>query len=104
MSESQQPTRRRPCISRVRLSERRWAVVGCQRRKGPTTFPLYQNEEKGQASLGTKREQALRLMAIRQERPKLLAFSASGHEGAVNGWTAASEEKRMGFPMELSVR
>ncbi len=42
MSESQQPTGSRPGISRVRLSERRWAVVGCQRRKGPTTFPLYQ--------------------------------------------------------------
>jgi len=63
----------------------------------------HSDEEKGQASLGTKREQALRLMAIRRERPELLAFSASGHKGAVNDWTAASEEKRMDFPMELSV-
>jgi len=61
------------------------------------------DEEKGQASLRTKREQALRLMAIRQERPEPLALSASGPKGAVNGWTAASEEKRMDFPMELSV-
>jgi len=64
----------------------------------------HSDEEKGQASLGTKREQGLRLTAILQERLELLAFSASGHEGAVNGWAAASEEKRMGFPMQLSVR
>jgi len=64
----------------------------------------HSDEEKGQASLGTKREQGLRLMAIRQERPELLAFSASGHEGAVNGWTATSEEKRWICPIELSVR
>ena len=34
---------------------------------------------------------------------RALALSASGPKGAVNGWTAASEEKRMDFPMELSV-
>jgi len=57
----------------------------------------HSDEEKGHASLGTKREQGLRLMAIRQERPELMAFSASGHQGAVNGWTAASQEKRWIF-------
>ena len=63
----------------------------------------HSDEEKGQASLGTKREQGLRLITIRQERPELLAFSASGQEGAVNGWTATSEEKRWICPMELSI-
>ena len=51
----------------------------------------------------TKSEQGLRLMVIGQPRLEPVALSASGHEGAVNGWTAASEEKRMDFPMELSV-
>ena len=47
------------------------------------------DEEKGQASLRTKREQAWRLMAIRQERLEPLALSASGHGRMVNGWAAA---------------
>ena len=50
------------------------------------------------------RERALRLMAIRQARLEPLAFSASGHEGAVNGWTATTEGKRRICPMEVSVR
>src|SRR5271157_543703 len=38
----------------------------------------------------TKSEQGLRLMVIGQPRLEPVALSASGHEGAVNGWTAAS--------------
>ncbi len=34
---------------------------------------------------------ALGLMAIRQARMEPLALSASGHEGAVDGWAAASD-------------
>ena len=34
------------------------------------------------------------LMSIRQARLGLLALSASGHERMVNGWAAASGEKR----------
>ena len=45
----------------------------------------HSDEEKGQASLGRKREQGLRLMAIRQERLEPLASSPSGHERTVNG-------------------
>src|SRR5271157_4377424 len=41
-------------------------------------------------------------MAIRQERPELLAFSASGHEGAVDGWTATSGEKTIDFSEQIA--
>jgi len=51
----------------------------------------------------TKSEQGLRLMVIGQPRLEPLALSAFGHEGSVNVWTAAGEEKRMDFPMESSV-
>src|SRR5271157_1454833 len=40
-----------------------------------------------------RREQALRLMGIRQARLEPLALRASGHERMANGWAAASEEK-----------
>ncbi|MGC1717620.1 MAG: CHC2 zinc finger domain-containing protein, partial [Isosphaeraceae bacterium] len=43
------------------------------------------------------REEALRLLAIRQARPDPLAFSVSGPERTVNGWAAASGEKRIDF-------
>jgi len=36
-------------------------------------------------------------MAIRQARLEPLALSASGHERMVNGWAAASGEKRIDF-------
>ena len=41
------------------------------------------------------REQALRLMAIRQARLEPLALMASGRERMFNGWAAASGEKRI---------
>src|SRR5271157_6294916 len=41
------------------------------------------------------REQALRLMGIRQARLEPLALRASGHERMANGWAAASGEKRI---------
>ena len=44
-----------------------------------------------------RREEALRLIAIRQARLEPLALSASGHERMVNGWAAASGEKRIDF-------
>ena len=43
------------------------------------------------------REQALRLMAIRQARLEPLALSASGHERMINGRAAASGGERIGF-------
>jgi hypothetical protein len=42
-------------------------------------------------------EKTLRQMAIRQARLEPLAFSAFGHERMVNGWAAASGEKRIDF-------
>jgi len=36
----------------------------------------------------------LRLMAVRQARLEPLALSGSGHERMVNGWAAASGEKK----------
>ena len=44
-----------------------------------------------------RREEALRLLAIRQARPDPLALSVSGPERMVNGWAAASGEKRIDF-------
>jgi hypothetical protein len=41
---------------------------------------------------------ALAIMAIRQARMEPLALSASGHEGAVNGWAAASEQEKFDSP------
>ena len=43
------------------------------------------------------REEALRLMAIRQAGLEPLALSASGRERMVNGRAAASGEKRIDF-------
>jgi hypothetical protein len=40
-----------------------------------------------------KREHALRLMAIRDASLEPLALSASGHEGMVDDWVAASGEE-----------
>ena len=39
----------------------------------------------------------MRLMAIRQARLEPLALSVSGRERMVNGWAAASGEKRIDF-------
>jgi len=36
-------------------------------------------------------------MAIRQARVEPLALSASGHEGVVNGWAAASGKESVDF-------
>jgi len=48
------------------------------------------------ANLGKSgREQALRLMAIRQARLEPLALSVSGRERMLNGWAAASGKKRI---------
>ena len=44
----------------------------------------------------------MRLMAIRQARLEPLALSASGHEGMVNGWAAASGEKRIDLSEEIA--
>ena len=43
----------------------------------------------------SRREQALRLMVIRQARLERVASSASGHERMVNGWAAASGGERI---------
>ena len=48
--------------------------------------------------MGIRREQALRLTAIRQARLEPLALSASGHERMVNGWAAASGEEKFDLP------
>ena len=45
----------------------------------------------------SRREQALRLLAIRQTRLEPLALSVSGRERMFNGWTAASGEKQTDF-------
>jgi len=44
----------------------------------------------------------LRLMAIRQAGLEPLALSASGRECMVSGPTAASEEKRIDFSVEIA--
>ena len=48
------------------------------------------------------REQALRLMAIRQARLEPLALSASGQMRTVYGPMEASEEKRMDFSVGIA--
>jgi len=53
--------------------------------------------------LGEIRERlALRLMAIRQARLEPLALSVSGRERMVNGWGAASGEKRINFSAAIA--
>jgi len=39
----------------------------------------------------------LRLLAIRQARLEPLELSASGQEGVINGWAAASGEESVDF-------
>ena len=50
------------------------------------------------------REQALRLLAIRQAGPEPLALSASGRASMVYvyGWAAASEDKRIDFSVGIA--
>jgi hypothetical protein len=58
---------------------------------------LYTSDYEGRKRTGIMRARAFRLMAIRQARLELLASSASGHEGVVNGWAAASGEESVDF-------
>ena len=44
----------------------------------------------------------MRLMAIRQARREPLALTASGHERMINGWAAASEEKRIDLSVGIA--
>ena len=44
----------------------------------------------------------MRIMPIRKARLKPLALSPSGHEGMVNGWAAASGEKRIDLSEEIA--
>ena len=41
-------------------------------------------------------------MAIRQARLEPLALTASGHEGMVNGWAAASGEEKFDLPAGIA--
>src|SRR5271165_3159984 len=77
-------------------------------RTSPAAYPTSRPVLRGRGSSNTSllpgansgksgREQALRLMAIRQARLEPLALSVSGRERMFNGWAAASGEKRINF-------
>ena len=83
--------------------------AGCRTRRQPESMSRRQGRQRSSGDtmpncLGefreireSNREQALRRMASRQARLEPLALSVSGHERMVNGWAAASEEKRIDF-------
>jgi phosphohistidine phosphatase SixA len=70
---------------------------GCQSSGGVPGTPYLSAWANSGKSGRASREQALRLMAIRQARLEPLALSVSGRKRMFNGWAAASGEKRIDF-------